>query len=295
MSADSKISIVFTDSGLGGLSVMVMFYKGLLERLSYIKADKIELVFFNALPENGQGYNRMGSMQLKVDTFNRALQEMESLYNPDAIAIACNTLSAVYPLTPFALKSRETFEIISSGRYLINQQRRKEPEIPVFAIATPTTVWSGAYEMNDPQVMQVSGANLASQIEMDHNGKDVKETLGVIFNKIKTLTSQKEIVLFLGCTHYGYIEDILLKESKKYDLQVNRIINPNVEFSMELLNATIPIEKEKIKKTPEVSIRIESQALIDPSEIKSIRDLIMSESPEIANLLENYTHLSKSF
>jgi glutamate racemase len=216
-------------------------------------------------------------------------------YQPSAIAIACNTLSAVYPLTPFAKNDKITYEIISSGRYLINQQRRREPDYPVFVIATPTTVWSGAYDMNDADVMHVSGANLASQIECDYEGDDVKETLAAVFNKIKTLSGKKDIVLFLGCTHYGYIENIFLEESKKYDLDIVRIINPNVEFSAELLESTIPISQDKQIETPKINMRIESQAIIDPSEIKTIKQLISTDVPEIALILENYKHLPKIF
>lgn len=287
----AKISIVFTDSGLGGLSIMAMFYKELKKKLNFVEAKEIELIFFNALPENGQGYNRMDTMQEKVIVFNKALEMIKTNYHSSAIAIACNTLSSVYPLTPFAKEEKNIYEIISSGRYLINRQRRKEPGYPVFVIATPTTVWSGAYDMNDAGVMHVSGATLASQIEMDHKGKEVKETLAAIFNKIKTLSSKNEIVLFLGCTHYGYIEDVFITESRKYDLDIVRIINPNVEFSAELFESTIPLSQEKRNENAKISIRIESQAIIDPAEIRSIKQLISSEAPEIAAVLENYTHL----
>ena len=295
MSTQSKKSIVFTDSGLGGLSIMALFFNNIKKRTDYVDADELELIFYNALPESGQGYNRMDTMQKKIHVFNQALETMKKNYDPTVIAIACNTLSAVYPMTPFARENKDTFEIISSGRYLINQQRRHFPDYPVFVLATPTTIWSGAYEMNDSKVYQVSGVNLASQIEMDHTGPDVKETLKTIFSKIKTLSDDPEIVLFLGCTHYGYIEKIIEQEAQKSNLNLKRIINPNVEFTEELLESVIPSDSKKHARKAKITLRIESQAVIDPQEIKTISFLIQHMSPEIVEVLENYRQIPKSF
>jgi len=298
MTNKNKLTFVFTDSGLGGLSIMADFVHQIERKNDYNCCEEIEIIFFNALPENGQGYNRMQNTHDKINVFNSALEMIQHHYNPDVIAIACNTLSSIYPLTLFAQTNSNTFEIISAGRYQIEQHRKQSHKQPVFVLATPTTLSSGAYEIEDPYVFHVSGENLASLIEFNHTSPEVKTITKHIFKNIEQClngSDVKDINLFLGCTHYGYIEQTLKDVARDFDFSINTILNPNTEFTSELMDYLAPIFKEKCENETKIKLRIESQALIEPSEIESISDLIEGQSAEITQLLRNYKRLPKLF
>jgi glutamate racemase len=298
MTNKKKLTFVFTDSGLGGLSIMADFASGLEQKAKNLMCEEIEVIFFNALPESGQGYNRMEKMHDKINTFNNALEWIKGHYKPDAIAIACNTLSAIYPLTPFAETDSSTFEIISSGRSQIRNHRKENPAQPVFVLATPTTLASNAYKMDDLFIFQVSGENLASLIEFDHTSPEIKEVTRRIFRHIENYLGegpQKEISLFLGCTHYGYIEQTLQQVAKDFKFSIATILNPNTAFTNELVNFLNPLITEEMQKQIKINLRIESQAKIEPSEIESISQLVKGQSEEITTLLKKYTRLPHIF
>ena len=298
MTDKNKLTIVFTDSGLGGLSIMADFLYKIEAKNKNISCDEIELIFFNALPENGQGYNRMQNMHDKTMLFNAALEMIHHYYKPDLIAIACNTLSAIFPSTQFSKSHPNTLEIISAGRYLIEQHRKRSPRQPIFILATPTTIASGAYEMKDQHVFQVSGENLASLVEFDHTSPEVKTVTKRIFNAIeKCLNGSpvRDITLFLGCTHYGYIEQTLKEIAGDFDFSINTILNPNIKFTNDLMDYLAPLFKEENKKETKIKLRIESHAFIEPTEIESICQLIKGQSVQITKLLKNYKRLPKLF
>jgi glutamate racemase len=118
-----KITIVITDSGLGGMSVC----GGIEDKLKKFKSfEEINLIFFNSLPEKGIGYNSMPTMEVKAEVFNQALISMEDKFSPDIILIACNTLSIVYPHTQFAQVSKTpVLGIVDFGVSMILSELKK--------------------------------------------------------------------------------------------------------------------------------------------------------------------------
>lgn len=291
--AKETYTIVFTDSGLGGLSIMAAFNQQTEEIKHTI--PNLDLIFFNALPESGMGYNKLASTQEKVAVFNRALERIEQLYKPDLIAIACNTLSAIYPQTAFSKRSNNVFEIVSIGRNYINQALTLTPNIPVFVLATPTTLASQAYHFKDEIVYPVSGHNLASLIEDDYQSNEVKNIVSSVFDEIaKQVPKNAPFNLFLGCTHYGYISELLWQQAKEKGLNLHKTINPNSAFSDQLSYKLEHVTAYKKVQQPN-RLRIESQATILETEIKSISTLLQKQAPELVPLLKNYTRVDKSF
>jgi len=290
-----EFTIVFTDSGLGGLSIMVDFYNQTKRYQNENSSHTFNLVFYNALAENGQGYNKMSTAGLKVKTLNNALIRIEKRHKPDIIAIACNTLSAIYPLTEFATRNKNVTEIISIGRAQIEHYCKDNQDTPVIILATPTTIESNAYKMDHLNVKQFSGANLASLIEFDYKSDDLRKVLNFIFQNIISSIGQKQkIALFLGCTHYGYIEDLLHNTASENNLKVDVILNPNKVFCTELLSQVKTNTINQFKNM-NINLKIESQAIIDPSEVNSVCHLLEEISPEITDLLKNYKYLPNQF
>jgi glutamate racemase len=291
-----ELTIVFTDSGLGALSIMGEFVDSVRKLENHMPYESLKIVFFNALKEAGQGYNTFSSMEERINIFNQVLGMLHNHYDPSLIAIACNTLSSIYPLTQFAGNDNKTFEIITSGRHLIEKHRERKPQLPVIILATQTTLDSGAYDFDDPLCIKVSGERLASLVEFDHTSKDVENTIHSIYNQIeKLLSGPTNISLFLGCTHYGYVKNLLREISKEYSFTIEDILNPNVEFTSQLIEMIIPREKQSYNNPTEISFSIESQAQILPSEIESITSLLYQKHNYLIDPLKKYVRLPKVF
>src|SRR5210317_2602211 len=69
-----SITIVITDSGLGGLSVVADAAEKFAANRNY---ETVELVFVNALFRDAGGYNSLQSRGEKLKVFNSALESMQ--------------------------------------------------------------------------------------------------------------------------------------------------------------------------------------------------------------------------
>ena len=162
-----KIKIIFTDSGLGGLTIMADFAK-LIENTGL----NIDLIYFNAQYSRNLGYKKMETQE-QVDIFDRALESMQKLFKPDIIAIACNTLSVVY-LKSESYKRSITLvlDIIETGKSLISTSNKNT----IIEVAMPTTIDSRIYSDKSKEIIGVaSDTSLPDAIE---NGNSEKMGLG---------------------------------------------------------------------------------------------------------------------
>ena len=123
--ARPDVTIVVTDSGLGGLSVVA----DLAARLPASGiARSARVVFVNALLDDAIGYNDLKDEADKVRVFDAALAAMESRYRPDLILVACNTLSVFYEKTEHARRgTTETVSIVPMGADLIERTLKETP------------------------------------------------------------------------------------------------------------------------------------------------------------------------
>jgi len=138
------ITIVVTDSGLGGLSVVAEAERRL--RTHGVFAE-VELIFCNALFTAEGGYNSLPVRDDKVLVFSRALQGMQDHYAPDIILIACNTLSVLYRDTEFAATTETpVIGIVEDGVDLIADRMRTDDSARTIIFATETTVDEGTHK-----------------------------------------------------------------------------------------------------------------------------------------------------
>ena len=129
------VTIVVTDSGLGGMSVAADLAARLPES-GIVRTARI--VFVNAEPDAAWGYNDLRNDADKVRLFDGALASMEARYKPDLILIACNTLSTVWPRTEHERTGGvETVEIVGLGAGLIRSELAKKPDATALIFAAP--------------------------------------------------------------------------------------------------------------------------------------------------------------
>ncbi len=288
-----EVTILVTDSGLGGLSVAA----DLTARLPRSGVfEKARIVFFNALFHPGSGYNFLPSDEEKVAIFNIALEAMEEKYHPDILLIACNTLSVIYDQTPFAKKTTvPVLGIVETGVDLIAEQFDNNPEANAIIFATQTTVETNSHKnmliergYEKDKIFGLPCSMLADYIEEGANSEMttllISEYVSQALEKIDNAGTP--VFASLNCTHYGYS----MEQFKSAFAEVNypgiKIINPNPQMSNFLFNNNYI---NRYHET-EVIVEVVSKTKITKAKIASLGKLVENISPQTAEATKNYKY-----
>lgn len=184
------------DSGMGGLSV-------LKEILKYRK--DLEVVYFGDLKNSPYGEKNVSKvLELTRNVCNRLLEE-----DVKTILLACNTATSAAAET-----LRKEFDIPIFGMEpAIKPAILQNPGKRVALLATPVTqkeekLQKLKKELNaDDLLLPISCPGLAGLVDRgDFNGAE--EYLQPI---LKSLKEQDVGIVVLGCTHYVFLKEILLK------------------------------------------------------------------------------------
>lgn len=300
MSSNSK-RIVITDSGLGGLYIAANLYEKL--KITSLPFD-LEIIFINALPETGKGYNQMPYTMAKVKTFNEILEYIENDFNPFIIGIGCNTLSVLLNQTDFYKNhSGKIYEMVQTGidNFIKNYSKNSKSYVIIFG--SKTTIDSNAHRnllidkgVPIDTIVSQKCIHLASQIELNYRSKTVRDIVkSSIKNALgKVPEKNSKIYCYLACTHYGYIPGVFLNSFLKFGYSDVEIINPNDYLVNTLENELRNLETHsedvlhKPKRESDVKIAVYSRCEILPQEINSISSVISSFSLDASKALRNY-------
>jgi glutamate racemase len=291
------LTIVVTDSGLGGLSVMAELEKNL--RNNPI-AQNIRLIFFNAVPDKNRGYNSMNSEEEKTDVFNSALEGMAYWYNPDIILIACNTLSVVYPGTKFASETKiKVLGIVDFGVALAKQALTKESNSAAVLLGTPTTINSGVHKskliergFDSARIIEQPCHMLESAIQINPFSDTTRKLIRKYLKESgEKLTGSYDIIYpVFCCTHYGYSYKLFEEELKNIFSSPAHILNPNLSMSSYLGN-TIKSKVDQANITAEVVSRVR----ILKEETDLLGRIVKASSEKVYASLINYHHKPEIF
>jgi len=287
------VTILVTDSGLGGLSVVADIADRLPKSGIFANA---QIVFFNALFHPGSGYNFLASKVEKVRIFNIALDAMAEKYRPDVLLIACNTLSVIYDQTPFARKSKlPVFGIVETGVDLIAAQFEKNPDASAIIFASKTTIDAQSHKnmliergYKKEKIIDLPCSMLADYIE---EGADSEMTTLLISEYVSQALARVDnpnAVIFasLNCTHYGYSIEQFKNAFNEAGYGDIRIINPNPKMSNFLFDKKYMDRCSETK----VTVRVVSKTKITEAKLTSLGKLIASISPQTAEAVRNYTY-----
>lgn len=296
MTSKARHTIVVTDSGLGGVSVVADLYNRLVADSWRSSGGDIEIVFHDAFPESLVGYNEMEDMQERARAFDEILEAIEATYRPDSIAIACNTLSAIYPHTAHSRDAATTFEIVACGRRQLARFKDAHPGLPIVIVATAVTLGLGVYPAHDAGLFQISGENLATLVEVDDDGQRARNRIREIFSRIRSLAiGGKELALFLGCTHYGFAREAFRSEAREAGLEVISFIDPNRELAETLASSLAAsfsgsgrVDATVNQNSSTVGLRIGLLTGIDPAQRRRLSQLIDDPSGEVKKALIAY-------
>ena len=278
---------MITDSGLGGLSVCAGLEQALLERGL---GQGIELLYVNATPDDRSGYNALSTQAERIALFDRFLKAAYSRYSPDEIAIACNTLSVIYPETDFFRHTSIGVKgIVEAGVTLIDSNMDQNPDHKLIVFATETTTEAGTY----PRLIHADASatsaqecpELAHAISNDASGQACKTLLRGYVDEALQRFEQKprDVFAFLGCTHYGYQTEVF--KTLLDDQGCNcKILNPN-----DLLVEQLIPKNQQDHAVDEIPLRIKfvSRYTIPQVEIDSMGAYLKDTAPLTLSALHN--------
>ncbi|MDH7511344.1 MAG: glycosyltransferase family 39 protein [Clostridiales bacterium] len=286
-----KVTIAVTDSGLGGLSVMAEAVRRMKEDRVFKGAD---YVFFNALFSLEGGYNSLKTRREKIDVFSSALENLEKKYRPDLILIGCNTLSVLYPDTPFSRKTKiPVIGIVGAGLEMIAESLRAKPGSSVIIFGTPTTVSEATHKkmlinqgFPEERIVLESCPELENYIERDCAGEETGMLISAAVDEAlqKIGSPPPPFYASLNCTHYGYSLPLWEKAFEEAGAKPLAIVNPNSRMIDPLFK---PEHRGRFKETA-ISARVVSMVEIGPEKRLGLGKWLKGISPEVAAALRSY-------
>ena len=227
--------IIICDSGLGGLNIAGHFFSGTGD-----SADPCELIYFNAYPEKGRGFNTLPDQRAQEEQFRSALEGMIP-FAPDRCLIACNTLSIVWERLntwwqpPFPVSG-----IVESAVDAMIEAMKAEPDASILILGTKSTVESGVYPerlirrgIAGERIYSLGCPGLPTVLESDPASAEVRDRIaGYAEEAVKQLRPRPaKFLLALCCTHFGFAEPLWRSEFEKVfgGIPVG-IVNPNDRF-----------------------------------------------------------------
>jgi glutamate racemase len=285
------LTIVVTDSGLGGLSVAADIARRNAETGAYRRVD---VIFYNALFDAETGYNSLTTREEKVRIFNNALTDMGTRYAPDYILVACNTLSVLLPDCEFARRGTvPVVGIVEPGVALIREALEADPTASVILFATPTTIDEDSHRAGllaagiAPQrVVTQPCRDLTFYIEQDFEGFDTELMIGSFVDEAAGRLGEPrpKVYASFNCTHFGYSSALWTKEMQRAGLEVCGLLDPNKTMADFLFP---PVTQGRFAE-PEATIRFVTMVPISRAAVESISRAVRPVSPLAAAALEKY-------
>ena len=291
-----EITIVITDSGLGGLAVMDEIAKKLTTSRSF---KKVNLIFVNALFDSSTGYNALNGNEAKINIFNRVLISINQNYHPELILVACNTLSVLCKDTPFVKKSKiPVFGIVEPGVDLIAESLSRDTTSTVILFGTETTIEEGSHRkallarhFDGKRIVVKACPQLQSYIEQNPKGEETGMLISAYLNEaLEQLSGTTGAVyLSLNCSHFGYSEDLWKSAFSETPFKFGAVLDPNHRMGDFLANP------KYANKYPETTLTFKVVSKVELLNEKSMYNIFEVKSPELAKALHNYQFLPGLF
>ena len=293
-----NLTIMLTDSGLGGLSVMADVANVLHKLNAY---DSVRLLFVNALFSSEGGYNSLNNSEEKRRILDSALSRMETLYRPDLLLIACNTLSIIYPKTSFSSSTQIPVQgIIDTGVAMMAEKLKLNPESRILLFGTQTTIQENTHKKMlvsmgflPDRIITQACPDLVLYIEKDFDGDETEMLIQGYVDEALQKTGELVSPLFVcfGCTHYGYALDLWQKAFQELGKDVSGFINPNGGMAR-LFDR--PALRDRFDRT-KIEARIISMVPIPEETVSSLAEWLFLRSPEISRALRRYENIPDLF
>lgn len=287
--------ILITDSGVGGLSV-VAYAERFVRTHGF--TEPVKLTFANAAPENDYGYNSMPSRESKLETFDRFLNNVTKRFAPDAIYVACNTLSVLLPDTPYFKSAVIPVKgIVETGAELLLKELERDPRSVAMIFGTQTTIDAGTYPgiltargVDPSRIISQACPGLADAISEDREGtrtaSEIRRWVGAAIEKSRH--TQAPVVAYLACTHYGYRHELFSSAFAEAGIRA-KVVDPNVRAVDDLFG----IDSAGI--TTDVEVEFVTRYRIPEATLEALTFYLSDISPKTVAAMRNFVHLPDLF
>lgn len=286
-----SLTVVVTDSGLGGLSVVADAARKLAEQAA---CRQVDLIFYNALFTGEGGYNSLPDRDDKIRVFDRALRDMQGRFAPDVILVACNTLSVLAPETEFVAAGKTpVIGIVDAGVDLIARPLEADPGAWAIIFATETTAQEGTHAaalgrrgIGPDRLIVQQCPELASYIEKEYDGPETQLLVDAYVGEALARSGARPGPLYvsLNCTHYGYALEAWRNAFLARGVAVAGFLNPNRTMADILLRP----DRGDTAVRVDVRVRVVSMVEIPEGTRASLGGLLERESPATARALREY-------
>ena len=295
--AKKHITILVTDSGLGGMSI----FADIADRFKRNPLfSQVSLIYFNAWPEQNRGYNRLKDMNERIRVFDRALEGMIH-FRPDIIMIACNTLSVLYDHTAF--RRNETVPVVDIVRFgidMVFEFLSQTTGATAILLGTLTTIASDVHRskliekgVSPDRLVSQPCDQLATQIEKGPYRNEVVQLVDTFLEQAikKVHSAPTALVGALVCTHFGYRRDLFKEKLEKRFQGPVTVLDPNRRMAASLFEGKEGGRYDHTK----VKMQVVSRIIWDQIKIDAISGLIEKRSPETSQALREYKHIPDLF
>ena len=287
--------ILITDSGVGGLSV-VAYAERFIRTHGF--GDPVRLTFANAAPANDYGYNSMPTRNEKLETFDGFLRNVTARFAPDAIYVACNTLSVLLPDTAYLANAPVPVNgIVETGTALLLRELETDLRSVAMIFGTQTTIDAGTYPrllmergIDGARIVSQACPGLADTISEDRQGtKTDAEIRGWVNAAIgKMERADAPAIASLNCTHYGYRKELFESAFAEAGVAA-KVVNPNELAVHDLFGP----RAEGAHR--EVEVRFVTRYAIPPATIEALTFFLGHVSPRTVAAMQSFEHLPDLF
>jgi glutamate racemase len=273
-------TVLVTDSGIGGIGIAAELVRTLQTLGAHERAT---VIFYNALFDADSGYNVLTDMAQKVAILDTALNGMLR-FAPDTILLGSNTLSVLYPHTPFS-RSVEipVVGLLDLGvRHILEALGPHKEDAAVILFATPLTVREGVFRdrlqahLQNDQIIEHACPGLEHAIG-DGDTPTIERLIDQYVKEAlqRVPAGTKRVFASLHCTHFGYYEAAFLSALQRHQASNPRVLNPNAELARTVApTGCIPAPK------PQVDVRFVSKVHFHPQGMRSLQAYVSAISKQ---------------
>jgi glutamate racemase len=287
--------ILITDSGVGGLSV-VAYAERFVREQGF--REPVQLTFANAAPANDSGYNAMRTREEKLATFDRFLRSVTQRYAPDAIYVACNTLSVLLPDTPYTSSAPIPVNgIVETATGSMLRALQANPASVAIIFGTQTTIDAGTYPrlltergIDASRIVSQACPGLADTISEDREGTKTREEIrGWVRTAIAKMSRRDApVVAALACTHYGYRKDVFADAFAEEGVEAS-VVNPN-ERAVDDIFGTDSEDSHR-----DVTVRFVTRYAIPDATVEALTFFLSEISPRTVEAMRGFEHVPDLF
>lgn len=284
------------DSGLGGLAAA----GDLAERLAARRCGpSAEVVFVNVMPSANRGFDAMPDVGERVSVFSAALDGMARRLAPDAIVLACNTLSVLFDRTLFAARGgTPVYGIVEPGVESL-REFLAQPRSRAVLFATATTAESGAHAARlaslgiPPDRFEYQACpGMVRAVEVGPGGEAARALADAFVGEALERTGAPDgpLAAALLCTHFPWSADAFAAAFARRGVEA-ALLDPAPRLVDDVLAGT----ETGGAGAGGATARVVSKIPLGETCVRAMAPQARKVSPRMADALGNWNHLPELF